>query len=60
MPRVVPDQKAKYETDELFKKLCQDVDVSILLTFYPFYVFKLCTHACTTIVLLCMLITNLS
>ena len=28
MPRVVPDQKNKYETDELFKKLSQDVDVS--------------------------------
>ncbi|CAI8034704.1 Core-binding factor subunit beta [Geodia barretti] len=27
MPRVVPDQKNKYETDELFKKLSQDVDV---------------------------------
>ena len=30
MPRVVPDQKNKYETDELFKKLSQDVDVSRL------------------------------
>ena len=30
MPRVVPDQKAKYETDELFKKLSQDTDVSVL------------------------------
>ena len=28
MPRVVADQKNKYETDELFKKLSQDVDVS--------------------------------
>lgn len=27
MPRVVPDQKNKYETDELFKKLSQDVEV---------------------------------
>lgn len=27
MPRVVPDQKNKYDTDELFKKLSQDVDV---------------------------------
>ena len=27
MPRVVPDQKTKFETDELFKKLSQDVDV---------------------------------
>ena len=30
MPRVVPDQKTKYETDELFKKLCQDMDVNYL------------------------------
>ncbi len=28
MPRVVSDQKTKFETDDLFKKLCQDVDVS--------------------------------
>ena len=28
MPRVVADQKAKFETDELFKKLSQEVDVS--------------------------------
>ena len=27
---MVPDQKNKYETDELFKKLSQDVDVSPL------------------------------
>ncbi|XP_064398421.1 core-binding factor subunit beta-like isoform X2 [Halichondria panicea] len=27
MPRVVPDQKNKFETDELFKKLAQDMDV---------------------------------
>ena len=25
---MVSDQKAKFETDDLFKKLCQDVDVS--------------------------------
>ena len=31
MPRVVPDQKTKFETDEIFKKLSQDVDVSCLL-----------------------------
>ena len=28
MPRVVPDQKTKFETDELFKKLVQEMDVS--------------------------------
>ena len=27
MPRVVPDQKTKFETDELFKKLSQEIDV---------------------------------
>lgn len=34
MPRVVPDQKNKYETDELFKKLSQEVDVSSSLQAY--------------------------
>ena len=28
MPRVVVDQKSKFETDELFKKLSQETDVS--------------------------------
>ena len=28
MPRVVPDQKNKFDTDELFKKLNQESDVS--------------------------------
>ena len=27
MPRVVVDQKSKFETDELFKKLSQETDV---------------------------------
>ena len=27
MPRVVPDQKTKYETDDLFKKLSQEMEV---------------------------------
>lgn len=27
MPRVVQDQKSKYETDELFKKLSQESEV---------------------------------
>ena len=27
MPRVVLDQKTKFETDELFKKLSQEIDV---------------------------------
>ena len=29
MPRVVADQKAKFESDDLFKKLSQEVDVSL-------------------------------
>lgn len=29
MPRVVPDQKNKFETDDLFKKLSRDSEVSI-------------------------------
>jgi hypothetical protein len=28
MPRVVPDQKSKFESDELFKKLSRDSEVS--------------------------------
>lgn len=32
---MVSDQKNKYETDELFKKLSQDVDVSSALVPYP-------------------------
>ena len=30
MPRVVPDQRTKFETDELFKKLSQEMDVGIV------------------------------
>lgn len=29
MPKVHPDQKNKFETDEFFKKLSQDGDVSV-------------------------------
>lgn len=29
MPRVVPDQKNKFETDDLFKKLSRDSEVSV-------------------------------
>lgn len=28
MPRVVPDQKSKFESDELFRKLSRDSEVS--------------------------------
>lgn len=30
MPRVVPDQKNKFESDELFKKLARDSEVSFV------------------------------
>lgn len=29
MPRVVPDQKAKFESDELFRRLSRESEVSI-------------------------------
>lgn len=29
MPRVVPDQKNKFETDELFRRLSRESDVSL-------------------------------
>ena len=40
MPRVVPDQRTKFETDELFKKLSQEMDVGIILLngFYAWYI----------------------
>ena len=31
MPRVVPDQKSKFDSDDHFKKLSQEVDVSMYL-----------------------------
>lgn len=31
MPRVVPDQKEKFETDDLFRKLSRDAEVSFFL-----------------------------
>ena len=36
MPRVVNDQKTKYETDELFKKLSQEMDVRVQCFIYLF------------------------
>ena len=42
MPRVVVDQKSKFETDELFKKLSQETDVS---TFVSSHVRKPCKAA---------------
>lgn len=30
MPRVVPDQKNKFQTDDLFKRLSRESDVSII------------------------------
>ena len=39
MPRVVPDQKFKFESDELFRKLSRDSEVlhsKTLLSMFPF------------------------
>jgi hypothetical protein len=33
VPRVVQDQKSKFETDELFRKLCLESEVVILFLF---------------------------
>lgn len=30
MPRVVPDQKEKFETDDIFKKVSRDCEVSVV------------------------------
>lgn len=32
MPRVVPDQKAKFESDELFRRLSRESEVSAVLS----------------------------
>lgn len=31
MPRVVPDQKSKFESDELFRRLARESEVSLCL-----------------------------
>lgn len=33
MPRVVPDQESKFQSDELFRRLCRESEVSSL----PYY-----------------------
>ena len=33
MPRVVPDQKAKFESEELFRRLARESEVSIAFIF---------------------------
>ena len=33
MPRVVPEQKSKFESDELFRRLCRESEVSYLNLF---------------------------
>ena len=38
MPRVVPDQRNKFYTDELFKKLSRETEVIIKSRFYIKYV----------------------
>lgn len=37
MPRVVPDQKAKFESDELFRRLGRESEVSFLWQFSLFF-----------------------
>lgn len=34
MPRVVPDQKSKFESDELFRRLSRESEVSLLYNTY--------------------------
>lgn len=36
MPRVVPDQKNKFQTDDLFKRLSRESDVSTRIFLYFF------------------------
>lgn len=35
MPRVVPDQESKFQSDELFRRLCRESEVSCLEVFFP-------------------------
>lgn len=35
MPRVVPDQRAKYENDEIFRKLGRECEVSDIRSKHP-------------------------
>jgi len=44
MPRVVPDQKSKFESDELFRRLSRESEVNEIL-------FSNCNHKLTTIFL---------
>ena len=41
MPRVVPDQKAKFESDELFRRLSRESEVSSILHLLFFFFFFL-------------------
>lgn len=34
MPRVVPDQESKFQSDELFRRLCRESEVSCLEVFF--------------------------
>lgn len=33
MPRVVPDQKSKFESDELFRRLSRESEVSVIFLY---------------------------
>lgn len=37
MPKVVPNQKAKFETEELFRRLSRESEVRIILTNLDFF-----------------------
>lgn len=37
MPRVVPDQKAKFESDELFRRLSRESEVGVFSNFWQEY-----------------------
>lgn len=38
MPRVVPDQKAKFESDELFRRLSRESEVRYFFVFIQFFI----------------------
>lgn len=51
MPRVVPDQKSKFESDELFRRLSRESEVSKFLIYFLLsanYVYN--TFTCTVLV----------
>lgn len=39
MPRVVPDQREKFENDELFRKLNRESEVRIICVYFPGFIY---------------------